>query len=368
MNPLIDDISEEDNTLTFQIKNINASCINSLRRVILSEIPCVVFETTPYEKNQANIEINTTRFNNEILKQRLSCIPIHINDENFPINDYEMILDKKNTTDSIIFATSEDFQIKNTSTNRFLSKDEVKNIFPPDYITGDYIEFVRLRPNVSDANYGEHIKMSCKLIRNIAKNNYSYNVASTCCYNNVIDDESSKIAWLQKEKEYQEKNMTNEEIEYLKNDFMNLDAKRYFVKDSFNFILETVGIYSNFKLIELACLIINKKLSNLLNKLQSNNDLIVTSNTTMNNCYDIILENEDYTIGKILEYILNKKYFEESKELTYCGFIKKHPHDLHSIIRLAFKEDVSNDIIITYFTQSVKLLQDLYLKIRDEFK
>ena len=59
MNPLIDDISEEDNTLTFQIKNINASCINSLRRVILSEIPCVVFETTPYEKNQANIEMNT---------------------------------------------------------------------------------------------------------------------------------------------------------------------------------------------------------------------------------------------------------------------------------------------------------------------
>lgn len=368
MNPIIDNISEEDNTLTFQIKNINSSCINSLRRVILSEIPCIVFETTPYEKNKANIEINTTRFNNEILKQRLSCIPIHINDENFPINDYEMILDKKNTTDSIIFATTEDFQIKNITTNKFLSKNELKNIFPPNSITGDYIEFVRLRPNVSDANYGEHIKMSCKLIRNIAKNNYSYNVACTCSYSNIIDDESSKIAWLQKEKEYQEKNMTNEEIEYLKNDFMNLDAKRYFVKDSFNFILETVGIYSNFKLIELACLIINKKLSNLLNKLQSNNDLIVTSNTTMNNSYDIILENEDYTIGKILEYILNKKYFEESKELTYCGFIKKHPHDLHSIIRLAFKEDVSNDIIITYFTQSVKLLQDLYLKIRDEFK
>ena len=42
--------------------------------------------TFPHEKNKANIEINTTRFNNEIIKQRLSCIPIHITDTAF---DYQ---------------------------------------------------------------------------------------------------------------------------------------------------------------------------------------------------------------------------------------------------------------------------------------
>ena len=368
MNPIIDNISEDDDTLTFNIKNINVSCINSLRRLILSEVPCVVFETTPYEKNQASIEINTTRFNNEILKQRLSCIPIHISDQNFPVEDYIMILDKKNTTDSIIYATTEDFQIKNLKTEKFLSKDETRNIFPPNPITGDYIEFVRLRPNVSIPASGEHIKMSCKLIRNIAKNNYSYNVASTCTYNSEMDDEAAKIAWLQKEQEYKSKNIQSDEIEYFKRDFMNLDAKRFIVKDSFKFTLESVGIYSNFRLIELACLIINKKLSNLLNKIQSNGDLITKSNNTMENCFDIILENEDYTIGKILEYVIYEKYFEDSKELSYCSFIKKHPHDLNSIIRLTFKEDVSNDLIITYFTDCVKTLQEIFIKIKDEFK
>ena len=368
MNPIVDNISEEDNILTFNIKNINFSCINSLRRIILSEIPCVVFETTPYEKNKANIEINTTRLNNEIIKQRLSCIPIHINDENFPIDDYIMILDKKNTTDSIIYITTEDFQIKNLITEKFLSKDELRSIFPPDSITGDYIEFVRLRPNLTNVTSGEHLKMSCKFIKNIAKNNYSYNLTSTCAYNAVMDEEASKIAWLQKEKEYKEKNIPSDEIEYFKRDFMNLDAKRFIVKDSFKFILETVGIYSNFKLIELGCLIINKKLSNLLNKIQSNNDLINKSNNTMENCYDIILEDEDYTIGKIIEYVLYIKYFEEKKELSYCGFIKKHPHDLNSIIRLTFKEDVSNDIIIAYLVYSIKTLQEIYIKIKDEFK
>ena len=38
-------------------------------------------------------EVNTTRLNNEILKQRLSCIPIHIKDLEMPLQDYIMELD-----------------------------------------------------------------------------------------------------------------------------------------------------------------------------------------------------------------------------------------------------------------------------------
>lgn len=368
MDPIIDNIIEENTELTFNIKNINSSCINSLRRVILSEIPCVVFETTPYEKNQAEIEINTTRLNNEIIKQRLSCIPIHINDSTFSVDDYIMILDKKNTTDSILFVTTEDFQIKNIKTEKFLSKDEVRKIFPPNEITGDFILFLRLRPNISNNIDGEHIKMKCKFIMNIAKNNYSYNVASTCSYSSLQDEEAVQIAWLQKEKELKNKNISNTDIEFQKKDFMNLDAKKYINKNSFKFTLESVGIYTNFRLIELACLIINKKLSNTINNLQSNNDLINKINNTMENCYDITLKNEDYTIGKILEYILHEKYFENDKILTYCGFIKKHPHDTDSIIRIAFTEDVTDDIIIGYFIYCGKKLQDVFNKIKEEFK
>lgn len=368
LNPVIDNIIENDETLTFNIKNINYSCINSIRRVIISEIPCIVFETTPYEKNNATIEINTTRFNNEIIKQRLSCIPIHIDDQNFPIDEYIMILDKKNTTDTIMTITTEDFLIKNNKTDKFLSKNEITRIFPANSITGDYIEFLRLLPNINNLEKGEQIKMTCKFSINIPKNNYSYNVASTCAYNNIIDNDAVEIAWMQKEEEYKNKNLNNNEIKFLKNDFMNLDAKRYIINDSFNFILETIGIYSNFRLIELACLIINKKLTNVLNKIQSNNELIINSNNTMENCYDIVLENEDYTIGKIIEFMLNKKYFEENKELNYCGFIKYNPHDTYSIIRVSFKEDVSNDIIISYISYCISKLQEIFNTIKEEFK
>ena len=57
------------------------------------------------------------------------------------------------------------------------------------------------------------------------------------------------------------------------------------------------------------------------------------------NCYDIILTNQDYTLGKIIEYAFHTKYYE-SKIATFCGFQKKHPHDDFSIIRLSFINEV----------------------------
>ena len=68
---------------------------------------------------------------------------------------------------------------------------------------------------------------------------------------------------------------------------MILDAKRYVEKNSFNFILETIGIYQNNRLIELGCIIINKKNFDLFNNIKNNNNLITESSSTMNNSYDI---------------------------------------------------------------------------------
>ena len=43
---------------------------------------------------------------------------------------------------------------------------------------------------------------------------------------------------------------------------------------------------------------------------------IVVSETTIDNCYDVRLENEDYTMGKVLEYILYTKFYEGISEFV----------------------------------------------------
>ena len=75
--PEVENGTENKGMLTFTLKNTNVSVANALRRVILSNIKTVVIDTN---EESINISENTTRFHNEILKQRLGCIPVHITD------------------------------------------------------------------------------------------------------------------------------------------------------------------------------------------------------------------------------------------------------------------------------------------------
>jgi DNA-directed RNA polymerase alpha subunit len=76
---------EENGELHFILKDIHVSLANAIRRTILSDIPVIVIRTENSLINQCTILSNTTRFHNEIVKQRLSCIPIITQDlEKFP--------------------------------------------------------------------------------------------------------------------------------------------------------------------------------------------------------------------------------------------------------------------------------------------
>ena len=51
MNPQIQITSEDQNQLKFTISGANVSIVNGIRRVLLSNIPTVVFRTFPYSEN-----------------------------------------------------------------------------------------------------------------------------------------------------------------------------------------------------------------------------------------------------------------------------------------------------------------------------
>ena len=134
MDPKISNFITEDNYLKFTLSGVNVSIANGLRRIILSEIPTIVFRTSPYEENLVDFQLNTTRMNNELIKQRLSCVPIHITDTEFPHKDYVVEADLQNDTDAIMYLTTGDFKIKNAQNDKYLTDGEVKKIFPPDSI------------------------------------------------------------------------------------------------------------------------------------------------------------------------------------------------------------------------------------------
>lgn len=339
----------------FTLSNIDVSIANSIRRTILSLIPTFVFKTN---MDQITIYKNTTRFTNEIIKQRLNCIPIHIKDiDTFPYQNYFVEVNVENNSDNILYVTTKDFVLKSMDNNDV----NIDDVFPANSYTGDYILFLRLRPSISKELEGDKIHFTCKINIGNAKENGCYNVVSTCAYGNTVDTLLQNQILNTKIKEWEKEGKTAEEINREKQNWLLLDGKRCYKKNSFDFIIETIGVYTNKEIFNKACFIIINILKNIITLLNedtiSNNTdiyiIIEPSINTLNNSYDIKLMNGDYTIGKVLEYFIYNKYYDN--KLTFCGFQKSHPHNTDSILTIAYKENID---MINIKTDIIECLED----------
>jgi len=370
MNPHIEITVKNEklnsDTLTFTLSGTDVSLANSIRRTILSDIPTVVFKTTPYEENTANIIENTTRLNNEIIKQRLSCIPIHIKDETIPLKNYLLEVNVENISDTIIFVTTQDFTIKNLLTDKKLNEKDTREIFPVNELTGYFIDFVRLRPKISSELLGEKINLTCEFSIGTSKDNGMYNVVSTCSYGFTIDKAKIDNELTKKVQKWKDSGMTENDIDFETKNWKLLDGMRITKKDSFDFNIQTIGVFSNYELFDKACDILIYTLNGLDEMIDTDKMTINNSQNTLANSFDIILENEDYTIGKVIEYMFYTLFYEGNKSLSFCGFKKMHPHDSQSIIRIAYHNAIDKSIVKQDLKKCIDMSIKVYKKIKKE--
>ena len=398
--------NNNERSLTFTLENCDVSIANSIRRVVVSEINQYVFRTFPHSENRADFTINTTRLHNEILKQRLGCIPIHhlhtIDGFGNEYKNYVVEVDVKNETDAIRYVTTEDFKVKKIKvlekTSR-RSKDEdaddvsyeylpeavVRKIFPPDEISGEYIEFARLLPNLSSSNAssGEALAFTCTLEISNAKFDGMYNVAHTCAYKCSPDVKEIDKQWRAKEKVMREglesslsAGSIEEVVENAKKNWELLDAERIFLPNSFDFIIETVGVYTNAQLVTKACDIMIKKCEKLLADIEhttttSTKGSIIEyahESTTMKNSFRINLIGEDYTLGKVIEYMIFSNYYNISGGIvSFCGFKKPHPHALDSFIIVSFKDEIELSIVQEHVSKVILESISIYKSLFESF-
>jgi DNA-directed RNA polymerase subunit L len=349
VKPSITKDYENDGTLYFIIKDVPTCVVNAIRRTILSEIPVVVIKTETSSINKCIIEYNTSRFHNEIVKQRLSSIPFIVKEKKEFVKNYYLTLDVDNKSSyETLYVTSDDFVIENKNDS---TKLDIKTIVPHDSITNEPIEFLRLRPKIGNLS-GEKIKLSASFDISNAKENGMFNCVSKCTYHNVIDAESRESYWKILETKYKSEGLSADEIDFEYKNFINLDGYRSFKIDNngnpneFEFNIKTIGQYTNYELVSEACKILIHKFSSLIENLKSgtipihnsmeSKTLGYTSVTTPNveHSYDMILEGEDYTIGYLLEYYIHSEFYNsDENDLDYIGFKKYHPHDDYSVLR-----------------------------------
>jgi DNA-directed RNA polymerase subunit L len=371
--PRIVSKTDENGQLKFTIDRINVSLANALRRVILSDISTFVFRTFPYAQSLASITTNTSRLHNEILKQRLSCIPIHITDQDFPYKEYQLEINATADGNEIRYITTKDFRMKNKTTGKYLTDVKVREIFPSNPVSSDFIEFARLLPKMSEYSEGEQLAMTCDLDIGSSREDGAFNVVCTCAYSMTMDAAKVDEAWRIKEAELVKEGVAaigSEEMKAQRKNWSLLDAQRHTKDDSFDFVVETVGVFTNAEIVHKAAQIMMNKCTKFIRDIESGENHIIPTVSTIQNGFDIELKGEDYTLGKVLEFFLHDKHYAEDQTVTYCAFRKIHPHNPDSMIRVGFAETVGVDenIVAQYITTCARDAIVVFEHIRDQFR
>lgn len=371
--PRIVSKTDERGELRFTIDRLNVSLANALRRVILSDISTFVFRVYPHSECRSTITVNTSRIHNQILNQRLSCIPIHITETDFPFKDYAVEINITADGNEIRYVTTKDFKMKNKTNGKYLTDVKVREIFKPNEITGDYIEFARLLPKMSEYSEGEQLAMTCDLDIGTAHEDGAFNVVSTCAYSMTMDPAKVDEAWRIKEAELVKEGVAtigSEEMNAQRKNWALLDAQRHTKEDSFDFVIETVGVFTNAEIVHKAAQIMINKCTKFIRDIESGENHIIPTVSTIQNGFDIELKGEDYTLGKVLEFFMHDKHYAEDQTVTYCAFRKIHPHNPDSMIRVGFAETVGVDegIVAEYIMTCARDAITVFEHIRDQFR
>ena len=344
---------ETNDIYSFELSNINTGIANSIRRTIISDIECVSIDYDSIKINK-----NDSVLHNEIIKERISLIPIYIHHMNTYMEGNmsieELSLNVTNDKEIPIYVKTESFKvkIKVKEDDKFVIKEKnYEEIINDKFKHFKNIPITRLRKNESlSINASTHI--------NFAKNHSASQTVNSVGFYYKYDKTSNEI----KDKISK---MDPKEI----NNYKNCDIEQDYIKTetdepkTFVFTVEPSG--------SVDCkYIIKKSFSNLTKHLQTvhkiiknyqeEDTIIVKESDTIENLVDIYIDNYGHTIGNILNYELNN-----NENVIFCGYNIQHPLTERLHIRVKTKTNIPP---INVILQSINNIIEKLDQIKNEWK
>lgn len=327
------EIKNKDNLkLNLELRNVNVSFANALRRIILSEVETVGFNTDDYINSDLKIKENTTSAHNEFILHRLGLIPIHIkNIESFNPNKLKFSIKKENIGTVPINVTSGDFIVTDTETGEVKNTDDY---FPVNPKTKSHITIITLKPNPNNKGEKIHIEGFCS--KSNGKQNARYSPVCQSSFKNKRDPKKIEKALEDYIKKNSQKDDTQKKLKSIALDFELGHADRYFFTDEnneanqFEMTIESIGVFEPEEILYSALKVLKNKLmrfkENLNNSIINNQSIenvsIMETLDTMK-AFDITIDNETHTLGYLLQtYAV--KYFN-TDELLFIGYKNPHP-------------------------------------------
>lgn len=357
---------KNNSLLRFEIYNVDLSILNSLRRIILSEIENVAFRFSSTGSQDIKFNSNTSPLHNEFLAHRLSMVPICLSPNqiiDFEQNDYKFTLIKKNTSNEILDVTSNDIKVVDKHGN---SIDETL-FFPKNLITSDYILINKLKPNIFDQSKGDELNIEMVASKDISKTNSGFSPVSVASFYNLVDESKCQKILNEKLKLIDE----SQKSDYVLS-FNNLEKQKYYYTNEYNepnkfeFFIQTECALKPEYIFLKAFIVLQEKLENFKNRLI--NDICNISYDSDTNIIEIKVVNETHTLGNLIQSLFYNLYIRDDnkRDLKFVGYHNPHPLSNEIIFRFGFNNN-SEKIFKKFIVSGIETIQEHLISLANEW-
>ena len=355
----------DTSVLSFQVKDTEVAYVNTLRRMILTGVESLAFNSKMNElgaTTDVKIIANTTPMTNEMLADRIGLVPIAINGETWnpdgwDKDQFEFRLSMENNTDVSMPVKAEHIEVyrKGTAEEGYLRyAPGNKEFFHPDPVTGDTCLIAVLKakqPNQAP----QKIEFVARASTGIGQEHIRWGPVSQCSYSYTIDTDAARQQqyfekWLDTSKKLsiQALNDDPEKKEAMIREFQTMEVQRCFKLNekgepsSFDFVVETIGTLPIFQIIERALYNIERKCAKYSGELP--NDVRVAPADARMKGFDFYFPNEDHTLGNLFQSYMEANQMD-TNEISYVGYKVPHPLRAEVVLRVGvdFPTDKARD-------------------------
>ena len=369
------DKSEPD-TLKFDVANCSSSFVNAIRRTIITDVETISFNTEDYVNSDLQVIENTCSLHNEFILHRMGLIPIHSdNVSSYNPDTYKFILKKENKTQNIIDVTTNDIQVLNLETNNL---EDTEKFFPKNEITKDHILIVKLKPNPNGD--GQKIHIEGKSSKGTGSSHIRFSPVSNVLFINKQDPVKVDAGFSEYVKALQSENnisFSETELKKLGRRFKIEKAERLFYTDDnndpnvFEFEIESCGVLKPHRILIESLAALESKLKNFILELEKElsgqpSSIKIKDSECIMKSFDIIIENENHTLGNLIQSYINKDYKSED---IFVGYMNPHPLKKEIFFRIK-AENINSikDIIVNTTSKLIETFNRLRNEVLKQFE
>ena len=351
-------VQQSKTTIQFQVTPTDVAYVNTLRRVILTEVETAAFRSDILEDGSTSgikITKNSTPMSNEMLAHRIGLLPIHIsNPLEWKPESYTFALSVTNDSSDPKDIVAADIRVlKNQGPDEEPLPVPSTEFFHLDHHSKETALIAVLKGRVGTQE-PETLSFEATATLGTGRENAQFIPVSQCSYKYTLDNDPERVKehyekWLSTYKKFTpadlDANPTKKQE--LEREFKTMEIARCFKVDernepnSFDFIVESVGVLDPIYVVARALQVLQEKA--VFYSSVDSGDLPETVSVRPADArmkgFDFIFQKEDHTLGNLLQTWMEKNLMDSAdSEVTFVGYKVPHPLKDEMLLRVAVED------------------------------